>query len=142
MTTVRPAFPSPTPAPGDAPVVPASCRVSLLVGDSHQVDVVLPAAVPLSALTDATVETVNKVLRGRGADGLPTGSYEFARAAGMTALSGDLSLVAHNVFDGELLALVPARTAQRYGPIVENVSTALARYASEHFPMVSAQTAV
>jgi type VII secretion integral membrane protein EccD len=142
MTTVRPASPSPAPAPGGAPVVPASCRVSLLVGDSHQVDVVLPAAVPLSALTDATVETVNKVLRGRGADGLPTGSYEFARAAGMTELSGDLSLAGHNIFDGELLALMPARSAQRYGPIVENVSTALARYASEHFPMVSARTAV
>jgi ESX secretion system protein EccD len=142
MTTLRPGFPSPTPASGDAAVVPSSARVSILVGDAHQVDVVLPSAVQLSALTDATVDAVNKVLRGRAADGLPTGAYEFARAAGMTALSGDLSLGGHNIADGELLALVPAQSARRYGPIVENVSTALARYATEHFPMVTGQAAV
>ena len=142
MTTVRPAFGPATPAQGDAPVVPPSARVSVLAGDAHQIDVVLPAAVPLSALTDATIVAVNKVLRGRGADELPSGAYEFARAAGMTLLSGELSLAAHNITDGELLALVPARAAQRYGPIVENVSTALARYATEHFPMVTARTAV
>jgi type VII secretion integral membrane protein EccD len=142
MTTVRPASPLPAPAPGDASAVPASARVSVLVGDSHQIDVVLPASVPLSALTDATVDTVNKVLRGRGATELPPGAYEFARAAGMTALTPDLSLTGHGIADGELLALVPARSAQRYGPVVENVSTALARYATEHFPMVSAQTAM
>ncbi|MCW2649337.1 MAG: hypothetical protein JWR32_313 [Mycobacterium sp.] len=142
MTTTRPAYPSPAPAPDDAPVVPASARVSILVGDAHQIDVVLPSAVPLSALTEATVEAVNKVLRGRGADGLGSGAYEFARAAGMMALSGELSLAGHNIADGELLALVPARTARRYGPIVENVSTALARYATAHFPMVSGQAAV
>lgn len=142
MTSVRPAAPFPAPAPGEAPVVPASARVSLLVGDSHQIDVVLPAAVPLSALAEPTVETVNKVLRGRGADELPRGAYEFARAGGMTALSSDLSLAGLGISDGELLALVPARTAQRYGPVVENVSTALARYATAHFPMVTARTAV
>ena len=142
MTTVRPASPYPSPTPGDAPVVPASCRVSVLAGDSHQIDLVLPAAVALTALTDATRDTVNKVLRSRGADELPSGAYEFARAAGMTALSPELSLAAHNIADGELVALVPAGTAQRYGPNVENVSTALARYAGEHFPMVTPRNAV
>ena len=36
------------------PAVPASCRVSILVGEDHQVDMVLPAAVPLEVLVDPT----------------------------------------------------------------------------------------
>jgi type VII secretion integral membrane protein EccD len=142
MTAVRPGVPSPSPAAGDAPLVPASCRVSILVGDSHQIDLVLPSAVPLSALTDATRDAANRVLRTRGDDELARGSYEFTRVAGMTALAPDLSLAAQGIADGELLALVPAGSAQRYGPNIENVSTALARFAQEHFPVVSARDAV
>lgn len=125
-----------------APPVPPSCRVSILVGDSHQIDLVLPAAAPLSTLIEPTVAAINKVLRGRGATELPSAVYEFARGAGMTALTSDLSLAAHNVADGDLLALLPAGDAERYGPVVENVSTALAHYASERFTRVSAATAV
>jgi type VII secretion integral membrane protein EccD len=142
MTTVRPASPSPSPTPPDAPLVPSSCRVSILVGDAHQIDLVLPSAVPLSALTDGTRDAVNRELRRRGDDELPSVSYEFARAEGMSALSAELSLAAQGVSDGELLALVPAGTAQRYGPNIENVSTALARWAQQQFPMVSAGDAV
>jgi type VII secretion integral membrane protein EccD len=142
MTQLRPGFPPPSATPADAPQVPSSCRVSILVGDSHQIDLVLPAAVPLSALAEATRDAVNRVLRTKGEDELPRGSYEFTRAAGMTALAADLSLAAQGVADGELLALVPAQAAQRYGPNIENVSTALARWASEHFPVVSARDAV
>jgi type VII secretion integral membrane protein EccD len=141
MTAVRPGFPSPSPSAGDAPLVPPSCRVSLLVGDSHQIDLVLPSAVPLSALADATRDAVNRILRTRGDDELARGSYEFTRVAGMTALAADLSLAGQGVADGELLALVPAGTAQRYGPNIENVSTALARFAQDHFPVVSARDA-
>src|SRR6202022_4227294 len=78
------AVPAPTAA---APAVPPSCRVSILAGDSHQIDLVLPAAAPLSTLIDPTVTAINKVLRGRGASELPSGAYEFARAAGMSALA-------------------------------------------------------
>ena len=141
MTAVRPGLPPPSPTTGDAPLVPSSCRVSILVGDSHQIDLVLPAGVPLSALADATRDAVNRILRTRGDDELPRGSYVFARVAGMTALAADLSLAAQGVADGELLALVPATAAQRYGPNIENVSTALARFAQEHFPVVSARDA-
>jgi type VII secretion integral membrane protein EccD len=142
VTTVRPSSPSPSPTPPDAPLVPSSCRVSILVGDSHQIDLVMPAAVPLSALTDATRDAVNRVLRSQGEDELPSGSYEFTRVVGMSALSGDLPLSAQGIADGELLALVPPNTAQRYGPNIENVSTALARWASQHFPVVSGRDAV
>jgi ESX secretion system protein EccD len=133
----------PTSTPGaQAPLVPSSCRVSVLVGDSHQVDVVLPAAVPLAALADPAREAVNRELRTRGDEELPPGAYEFVRAAGMTALSGDASLAAQGVLDGDLLALVPAGWGQRYGPNIENVSTALARWAKKHVPAVSAGDAV
>jgi type VII secretion integral membrane protein EccD len=126
-----------------APVaVPASCRVSILVGDSYQIDLVLPAAVALAALTDPTRDAINRDLRARGENELPVGTYEFARAVGMRALSADASLAAQGVTDGELLTLVPAGAAQRYGPNIENVSTALARWAQDHFPMVSARDAV
>jgi len=99
----------PMSTPGSqAPLVPSSGRVSILVGESHQIDVVLPAAVPLAALVDPAREAVNRDMRARGEEELPHGSYEFVRAVGMTALSGDASLVAQGVVDGDLLALVPA----------------------------------
>ena len=82
MTAVRPGVPSPSPSAGDAPLVPASCRVSILVGDSHQIDLVLPSAVPLSALTDATRDAASRVLRTRGDDELARGSYEFSPGGG------------------------------------------------------------
>jgi type VII secretion integral membrane protein EccD len=142
MTAVRSDRPAPTPRAPDAPLVPASCRVTILVGDAHQIDLVLPAAVPVSALTDSTRDAVNRILRSQGDDELPPGSYEFARAVGMTALAEDVSLSAQGVWDGDLLALVPAKTAQRYAPKVENVSTALAKWAKDHFPPVSEHDAV
>jgi type VII secretion integral membrane protein EccD len=144
MTAISQGVPAPLPATrsAEAPMVPSSCRVSILVGDSHQIDLVLPAAVPLSALTEATRDAINRVLHARGDGELPRGAYVFARAAGMNMLSGELSLAAQGIADGELVALVPAQAAQRYGPKIENISTALARYAQEHFPMVSARDAV
>jgi len=138
-------FQAPGATPTDAaapPEVPPSCRVSILAGDSHQIDLVLPAAAPLSTLVDPTVAAINKVLRGRGAAEMPVGAYEFARVAGMSALASDVSLAGHNIVDGDILALMPAGTAERYGPVVENVSTALAQYASEHFVRVNEKTAV
>ena len=133
----------PRPAAPRRPVeVPPSCRVSILAGDSHQIDLVLPSAAPLNTLVDPTVIAINKVLRGRGAAELPPAAYEFARAAGMSALASDVSLAGHNIADGDVLALVPAGRAERYGPVVENVSTALAQYASDHFVRVTAQTAL
>lgn len=142
MTTVREPASAPASRTDTKVEVPPSCRVSILVGESHQIDLVLPSAVPLTTLLEPTVIAINKVLRGRGATELPPAAYEFARAAGMTALASDVSLAGHNVVDGDVLALVPAGAAERYGPVVENVSTALAQYASDHFVRVTAQTAL
>jgi type VII secretion integral membrane protein EccD len=123
------------------PAVPASCRVSILVGADHQVDIVLPAAVPLEVLVDPTREAINRRLRVTGDAELDGGRYVFARAAGMTRLQGSTSLAAQGVLDGDLLALIPAAEAVRYTPNIENVSTALAQWAREHFPSVSRRDA-
>jgi type VII secretion integral membrane protein EccD len=141
VTTFRAPAAASASTPAAAPV-PPSCRVSILAGDSHQIDLVLPSAAPLSTLVDPTVAAINKVLRGRGAAELPSAAYEFARVAGMSALASDVSLAGHNIVDGDILVLTPAGTAERYGPVVENVSTALAQYASQHFVRVSAATAI
>jgi type VII secretion integral membrane protein EccD len=123
-------------------LVPASSRVSLLVGNdpqAHQIDLLLPAAVPLAKLTEPTRDVLNQRLRAIGAEELPAGTaFVFARAAGMTLLSGNLSLAAQGVSDADLLAFIPASKAQRYEPNIENVSAAIARWAKEHFPAVSA----
>jgi type VII secretion integral membrane protein EccD len=128
-------------AAGAAPAVPASCRVSILVGADHQVDMVLPAAVPLEVLVDPTREAINRRLRATGDTELGPQSYVFARAAGMTRLAGNVSLAAQGVLDGDLLALIPAEQSVRYTPNIENVSTALAQWARQHFPSVSRRDA-
>jgi hypothetical protein len=133
----------PKSTPGSqAPLVPSSCRASVLVGDSYQIDVVFPAAVALSALVDHAREAINRDLRSRGDDVLPPGRYEFVRAENMTPLSPDASLAAQGVVDGALLALVPEGEGQRFTPNIENVSTALARWAKSHIPEVTARDAV
>jgi type VII secretion integral membrane protein EccD len=118
--------------------VPPSSRVSLLVGESHQIDLLLPAAVPLAKLADPTRDAINRQLRTIGAEELPGRNFVFARAAGMTMLAGNLSLSAQGVTDADLLAFVPAASAQRYEPNIENVSAAIAKWAKGHFPAVSA----
>lgn len=119
-------------------MVPASSRVSLLVGEQHQIDLLLPAAVPLSKLAEPTRDAINQRLRSIGAEELPPGAFVFARAAGMTMLAANLSLAAQGVNDADLLAFVPAVSAQRYEPNIENVSAAIAKWAKQHFPAVSA----
>jgi type VII secretion integral membrane protein EccD len=119
-------------------MVPASSRVSLLVGDDHQIDLLLPAAVPLSRLIESTRDAINQRLRAIGAEELPGGAFVFARAAGMTTLAENLSLAAQGVSDADLLAFVPAEAAQHYEPNIENVPAAIAKWAKAHFPAVSA----
>ena len=122
-------------------LVPASSRVSLLFGDSHQIDLLLPAAVPLNRLAEPTRDAINRRLSTLGEPPLENRAYVFAHAAGMTMLAGNLSLAAQGVKDSDLLAFVPARSAQRYEPNYENVSTAIAKWAKEHFPAVTADVA-
>ena len=50
-------------------LIPASSRVSLLVGEQHQIDLLLPAAVPLHRLAEPTRDAINQRLRSIGACG-------------------------------------------------------------------------
>ena len=56
---------------GAETMVPASSRVSLLVGESHQIDLLLPAAVALNKLAEPTRDAINQRLRSIGAEELP-----------------------------------------------------------------------
>ena len=49
-------------------LIPASSRVSLLVGEQHQIDLLLPAAVPLHRLAEPTRDVINQRLRSIGAE--------------------------------------------------------------------------
>ena len=134
---------SPTPVGTEGRLVPASCRVTILVGDNTQVDLVLPAALPLTLLVDSAVDECNRVLRARGEQELPAGVYEFARVGNNALLDPDVSLTEHGIRDGKhMLVLLPAGEAERYGPVVENISTALARWGADHFPAVSPRDAI
>ncbi|MCC9184360.1 type VII secretion integral membrane protein EccD [Mycolicibacterium mageritense] len=147
MTAVQPRQDQAAPAPHAAPrraaaEPPASCRVTLLVGESEQIDLVLPAEVELADLIDPTIEEINRILVSRNVDPLPDGRYELARAAGLRYLASDRSLAGHGIVDGNLLVVMPAGSAERYESVVEQVSTALARWSEEHFTSVSERDAV
>ena len=51
-------------------LIPASSRVSLLVGERHQIDLLLPAAFPLHRLAEPTRDAINQRLRSIGAEEL------------------------------------------------------------------------
>ena len=55
---------------GSQTLIPASSRVSLLVGEQHQIDLLLPAAVPLNKLAEPTRDAINQRLRSIGAEEL------------------------------------------------------------------------
>ena len=80
----------------------------MLVGESHQIDLVLPAAVPLAALAEPTRDAVNRDLRSAAPRNCRTALTFSPARSGMTALAGDVSLAAQGISDADLLAFVPA----------------------------------
>ena len=87
-------------------LIPPSSRVSLLVGD-HQIDLLLARRGAAGQAGRAHPRHDQPATQSVGAEELPGGAFVFARAAGMTMLSGNLSLAAQGVNDAELLAFVP-----------------------------------
>lgn len=120
---------------------PRLCRVALLVGEDTLIDYVLPAGVALIAVIEDVVPRVNDILRSREVSTLDdTASYQLCRSDARP-LDPQVSLDDAGVVDGDLLWLLPVEAAERFEPIIEEVSTALARSARAQFSRVDETTA-
>ena len=120
--------------------VPRLGKVSLLVGDETLIDYVLPAGVALIAVIEDLLLRVNDILRKRGVPELDDKlTYRLCRTDA-TPLDVQRSLDDSGIVDGEVLWLLPADATERFAPVVEEVSTALACSAAQQFPRVDVTT--
>jgi type VII secretion integral membrane protein EccD len=121
--------------------VPRLCKVHLLVGDDTLIDYVLPARVALIAVIEDLIPRVNAILNDRGRPLLDdTLTYQLCRADA-TPLDSQRSLDDSRVYDGDLLCLLPTDATERFAPVIEEVSTALARSARQQFATVDLSVA-
>ncbi len=110
---------------------PALCRIALLVGQDFEIDYSLPAGVALIAVTEDLVARVNDVLEQRGHSLLDAEqTYRLCRADARP-LDPQKTLDECGVLDGEQLWLLPVAATESYEPVVEMVSTAIARQAKQ-----------
>ena len=117
------------------------CRVALLVGQDTEIDYTLPAGVPLIAVTEDLVPRINEQLRRRGRPLLDAaGTYQLCRPDGR-ALDPQRSLDESGVLDGDLLWLMRTEATEAFEPVVETVSTAIARAAAQQFDEMNETTA-
>ena len=115
-------------------------KVSLLVGDETLIDYVLPAGVALIAVIEDLLPRVNDILKKRGVPELDDKlTYRLCRTDA-TPLDVQRSLDDSGIVDGEVLWLLPADATERFAPVIEEVSTALARSARQQFPRVDVTT--
>ncbi|MGB8390166.1 type VII secretion integral membrane protein EccD [Mycobacterium sp.] len=115
---------------GVTPAKPATTRVTILTG-RRMTDVALPSSAPIEAYIDDTVAVLAELLHDTPADILAgfdfaaQGTWTFARP-GFPPLTVDKSLDEAAVVDGSLLTLVPVSRTERYRPLVEDVTDAIA----------------
>lgn len=139
---------------------PATTRVTILTG-RRMTDLVLPAAAPVEAYIDETVDVLADLLEDTppeilaGFDFKAQGAWSFARP-GAPPLKRGKSLDEAGVVDGALLTLVSTSRTERYRPLVEDVIDAIAvldespqfdrralnRFIGVAIPVVAAATAV
>ncbi len=120
---------------------PRLCRVALLVGEDTLIDYALPAGVALIAVIEDLIPRVNDILRSRDVAPLDdTTSYQLCRSDARP-LDPQVSLDDAGVLDGDSLWLLPTEAAERFEPVIEEVSTALARSARAQFSRVDETTA-
>nr|VTP02294.1 ESX-1 secretion system protein eccD1 [Mycobacterium riyadhense] len=120
---------------------PRLCRVALLVGADTLIDYALPAAVPLIAVIEDLIPRVNDILRASDVTPLDgAASYQLCRCDA-APLDPQMSLDDAGVVDGDSLWLLPTEATERFGPVIEEVSTALARSARAQFSRVDETTA-
>jgi type VII secretion integral membrane protein EccD len=114
---------------------PQLCRVSLLVGKGKLRDFSLPAGFGL----DTVIEDLVRLLVGDGLLPEKPHTYTLAWVDG-TPLNCGATLDECGVHDGDTLCLLPVESAQRFGEVVEEVSTAIARTALATLPGVDIAT--
>lgn len=124
-----------------APEVLRLCQVAVLVGDDTEIDMSVPAGVPLIAVTEDLIPQINDELRRRGRAMLDTKrTYQLCRA-NARPLDPQRTLDECRVLDGDQLWLLPAEATETFEPIVEHVSTAIARSAAKQFNKLDDATA-
>jgi len=120
---------------------PQLCKVALLVGKDTMIDYALPAGVALIAVIEDLIPRIDEILRKRGLPALDDAvTYQLCRADA-TPLDLQRCLDDLHVYDGDRLWLLPTEATERYPEVIEEVSTAVARYGADHFKRVDPGTA-
>jgi type VII secretion integral membrane protein EccD len=111
-------------------------RVVVFVSGDTEIDYVLPAGVALIAAVEDLIPRINEVLRHKGRAVLDAEqTYQLCRADSRP-LDPQQSLDEAGVFDGDALWLLPVEATERFEPVTENVSSAIAREATRQFERV------
>ncbi|KWX20469.1 hypothetical protein AFM11_30305 [Mycolicibacterium wolinskyi] len=119
---------------------PRLTRVVLFVGAETETDYVLAAEVPLIAIVEDLIPRINQRLRRlRRAELDPGQTYRLCWADSRP-LDPQKSLDESGVADGDALWLLPAEATEKYEPVTETVSTAIAREAHRQFDTVDEDT--
>jgi type VII secretion integral membrane protein EccD len=115
-------------------------RVVLFVGANTEIDYVLAAEVPLIAIVEDLIPRINHRLRRLRRPQLDTGKTYQLCWADSRPLDPQKSLDESGVVDGDALWLLVAEATEKYEPVIETVSTAIAREAQRQFSTVDEDT--
>ena len=121
------------------PALPPLARVAVIVG-SQQIDVVVPSGMPLRTVMDDLVETIGRTATAHDFR-LPAGMAWTLSRIGADPIPRARTLDEEGITDGELLILRKVRGGERYTPLVEEVSEAVARFNDMKFADFTAATA-
>ena len=116
-------------------VSPTVCDVALRIGENTQVDVQLPARLPVGAVLLNAQRWLQTYLEEAGSpDSLPDAATGWRlRTPIGTLLDNDRSLSEQHVLSGDALELIAAPRGEEFRPRVENVSVAVARSSARLF---------
>jgi type VII secretion integral membrane protein EccD len=123
------------PADGQSPASVAEpaplTRVVVFVGDGTEMDFVLPAKVQLIVIVEDLLDSINKKLTRRRQPTLELGPTYLLCRADTQPLNPQHTLDEAGVLDGDALWLLPSEVTEQFEPVIEDVSTAIAREAEK-----------
>ena len=116
---------------------PPVCNMALLVGDDLQIDVQLPATVPLGEMIPDCWDTIAAEMQRRGYEPTesPTdspGVWSLARVGGMP-LDPEQTLDDYGIKDGTLMVLTNTPTTPKFEPMIESAATLVAKTNADSF---------